>query len=139
METASATKTSRCLFIHRLHCHHHHDVHRHHHHHHHHHHHDVHRHHHNQHHCHHDPFHNRQQRSCHDPESLPELTAEQGDGFRMPPPPPEDENEDYEDDDEPVFVLTDEWREFFAKSEAKRRADKDERRKQAKNKGRNTE
>jgi len=26
-----------------------------------------------------------------------------------------------EDDDEPVFVLTDEWREFFAKSEAKRK------------------
>ncbi|PNX94447.1 hypothetical protein L195_g017623 [Trifolium pratense] len=26
-----------------------------------------------------------------------------------------------EEDDEPVFVLTDEWREFFAKSEAKRK------------------
>lgn len=26
-----------------------------------------------------------------------------------------------EDDDEPIFVLTDEWREFFAKSEAKRK------------------
>jgi hypothetical protein len=26
-----------------------------------------------------------------------------------------------EDDDDPVFVLTDEWREFFAKSEAKRK------------------
>lgn len=25
-----------------------------------------------------------------------------------------------EEEDEPVFVLTDEWREFFAKSEAKR-------------------
>jgi hypothetical protein len=28
---------------------------------------------------------------------------------------------DEEDDDEPVFVLTDEWREFFAKSQAKRK------------------
>jgi len=26
-----------------------------------------------------------------------------------------------EEDEEPVFVLTDEWAEFFAKSEAKRR------------------
>lgn len=26
-----------------------------------------------------------------------------------------------EEDEDPVFVLTDEWREFFAKSEAKRR------------------
>lgn len=26
-----------------------------------------------------------------------------------------------EEDDEPIFVLTDEWREFFAKSEAKRK------------------
>lgn len=26
-----------------------------------------------------------------------------------------------DDDDEPIFVLTDEWREFFAKSEAKRK------------------
>lgn len=26
-----------------------------------------------------------------------------------------------EDDDDPVFVLTDEWKEFFAKSEAKRK------------------
>lgn len=26
-----------------------------------------------------------------------------------------------EDEEEPVFVLTDEWAEFFAKSEAKRR------------------
>ncbi|XP_057457865.1 uncharacterized protein LOC130748648 [Lotus japonicus] len=29
-----------------------------------------------------------------------------------------------EEDDEPVFVLTDEWREFFAKSEAKRKIEK---------------
>ncbi|XP_004510247.1 uncharacterized protein [Cicer arietinum] len=29
-----------------------------------------------------------------------------------------------EEDDEPVFVLTDEWREFFAKSEAKRKLEK---------------
>lgn len=29
-----------------------------------------------------------------------------------------------EDDEDPVFVLTDEWREFFAKSEAKRRLGK---------------
>ncbi|KAJ7961605.1 SKI/DACH domain-containing protein 1-like [Quillaja saponaria] len=35
----------------------------------------------------------------------------------------EQEHEDFleEEDDEPVFVLTDEWREFFAKSEARRR------------------
>jgi len=26
-----------------------------------------------------------------------------------------------EEDDDPVFVLTDEWREFFAKSEARRK------------------
>ncbi|KAG6417209.1 hypothetical protein SASPL_119362 [Salvia splendens] len=31
----------------------------------------------------------------------------------------EDENEEEEED--PIFVLTDEWREFFAKSEAKRK------------------
>ncbi|XP_034689580.1 SKI/DACH domain-containing protein 1-like [Vitis riparia] len=35
-----------------------------------------------------------------------------------------------EDDEEPVFVLTDEWMEFFAKSEAKRKLEK----KQAKKK-----
>lgn len=29
-----------------------------------------------------------------------------------------------EDEDEPVFVLTDEWRDFFAKSEAKRKLGK---------------
>ncbi|XP_024628072.1 forkhead box protein B2 isoform X3 [Medicago truncatula] len=29
-----------------------------------------------------------------------------------------------EEDDEPIFVLTDEWREFFAKSEAKRKLEK---------------
>lgn len=33
----------------------------------------------------------------------------------------EHEGLEEEDDDEPVFVLTDEWREFFAKSEAKRK------------------
>ncbi|XP_041992380.1 SKI/DACH domain-containing protein 1-like [Salvia splendens] len=32
----------------------------------------------------------------------------------------EDENEEEEEED-PIFVLTDEWREFFAKSEAKRK------------------
>ncbi|KAL3531077.1 hypothetical protein ACH5RR_010399 [Cinchona calisaya] len=31
------------------------------------------------------------------------------------------EEEDEEEEEDPVFVLTDEWREFFAKSEAKRR------------------
>ncbi|XP_019462812.1 PREDICTED: histidine-rich glycoprotein-like [Lupinus angustifolius] len=34
------------------------------------------------------------------------------------------ELDDEELDDEPVFVLTDEWREFFAKSEAKRKLEK---------------
>lgn len=29
-----------------------------------------------------------------------------------------------EEDDDPVFVLTDEWREFFAKSEAERKQSK---------------
>ncbi|XP_027907028.1 uncharacterized protein LOC114166487 [Vigna unguiculata] len=29
-----------------------------------------------------------------------------------------------EEDDDPVFVLTDEWREFFAKSEARRKLEK---------------
>lgn len=35
----------------------------------------------------------------------------------------EDEIEKLEDEEEgdPIFVLTDEWRDFFAKSEAKRR------------------
>lgn len=32
-----------------------------------------------------------------------------------------EEAEEDDDDDEPIFVLTDEWREFFAKSEAKRK------------------
>ncbi|XP_065633747.1 uncharacterized protein LOC112033904 isoform X1 [Quercus suber] len=36
----------------------------------------------------------------------------------------EHEGLEEEDDDEPVFVLTDEWREFFAKSEAKRKLGK---------------
>ncbi|XP_068323943.1 uncharacterized protein [Pyrus communis] len=36
-----------------------------------------------------------------------------------------------EEDDEPVFVLTDEWKEFFAKSEAKRKLENQ----QAKRKG----
>lgn len=31
------------------------------------------------------------------------------------------EEAEEDDDDEPIFVLTDEWREFFAKSEAKRK------------------
>ncbi|KAM3731464.1 hypothetical protein ACB098_12G165300 [Castanea mollissima] len=43
----------------------------------------------------------------------------------------EHEGLEEEDDDEPVFVLTDEWREFFAKSEAKRKLEK----KQAKKNG----
>ena len=29
--------------------------------------------------------------------------------------------EEEEDDEDPIFVLTDEWKEFFAKSEAKRK------------------
>ena len=33
----------------------------------------------------------------------------------------EEEEEEEEEEDEPVFVLTDEWRDFFAKSEAKRK------------------
>ena len=32
-----------------------------------------------------------------------------------------EEEVEEEEDDEPIFVLTDEWREFFAKSEAKRK------------------
>ncbi|KAF5741290.1 hypothetical protein HS088_TW10G00286 [Tripterygium wilfordii] len=34
------------------------------------------------------------------------------------------ELEEEEEEDEPVFVLTDEWRDFFAKSEAKRKLEK---------------
>lgn len=46
-----------------------------------------------------------------------------------------DGNEEWEEEEEdPVFVLTDEWREFFAKSEAKRRSAK----KLAKAKGKKT-
>lgn len=34
----------------------------------------------------------------------------------------DEQMEDYDDyDEEPVFILTDEWREFFAQSEAKRK------------------
>lgn len=34
----------------------------------------------------------------------------------------QNEGQDLEDEEEePIFVLTDEWRDFFAKSEAKRR------------------
>lgn len=29
--------------------------------------------------------------------------------------------DEYEEEGDPIFVLTDEWKEFFAKSEAKRR------------------
>ncbi|KAL3828926.1 hypothetical protein ACJIZ3_017728 [Penstemon smallii] len=43
----------------------------------------------------------------------------------------EEEEEEEEEEEDPIFVLTDEWREFFAKSEAKRRQAK----KQAKKKG----
>ncbi|KAH0659908.1 hypothetical protein KY290_029459 [Solanum tuberosum] len=46
----------------------------------------------------------------------------------------QNEGENFEDEDEeeePIFVLTDEWRDFFAKSEAKRRQAK----KHAKKKG----
>ncbi|KAM7266047.1 hypothetical protein ACFE04_003730 [Oxalis oulophora] len=32
--------------------------------------------------------------------------------------------EEEEDDDEPIFVMTDEWMEFFAKSEARRKLEK---------------
>lgn len=42
------------------------------------------------------------------------------------------ENVEVEEEDDPIYVLTDEWRDFFAKSEAKRRLAK----KQAK-KGKN--
>lgn len=31
------------------------------------------------------------------------------------------EEEEEEEEEDPIFVLTDEWREFFAKSEAKRK------------------
>lgn len=34
----------------------------------------------------------------------------------------QNEGQDFEDEEEePIFVLTDEWRDFFAKSEAQRR------------------
>ncbi|KAM1031690.1 hypothetical protein PS2_035200 [Malus domestica] len=40
-----------------------------------------------------------------------------------------------EEDDEPIFVLTDEWKEFFAKSEAKRKLEKQQaKKKKAKDK-----
>ncbi|XP_059660086.1 uncharacterized protein LOC132306637 [Cornus florida] len=45
----------------------------------------------------------------------------------------ENEELDVEDEEEPIFVLTDEWREFFAKSEAKRRLEKKQARKKGKN------
>ncbi|XP_009610779.1 uncharacterized protein [Nicotiana tomentosiformis] len=47
----------------------------------------------------------------------------------------QDEDQDLEDEeDEPMFVLTDEWRDFFAKSEAKRRLAKKQAKKKAKSK-----
>ncbi|XP_021720115.1 polycomb group protein Pc-like [Chenopodium quinoa] len=42
------------------------------------------------------------------------------------------EVEEIEDDEDPIFVMTDEWREFFAKSEAKRREAKKLAKKQGK-------
>ncbi|KAL6511104.1 hypothetical protein OROGR_022228 [Orobanche gracilis] len=36
----------------------------------------------------------------------------------------ETEKQEVEEEEEPIFVLTDEWRDFFAKSEAKRLAKK---------------
>ncbi|XP_027178689.1 SKI/DACH domain-containing protein 1-like [Coffea eugenioides] len=44
-----------------------------------------------------------------------------------------EEEEEEEEAQDPVFVLTDEWREFFAKSEAKRRLAKKQSRKEGKN------
>nr|XP_004242421.1 uncharacterized protein LOC101252895 [Solanum lycopersicum] len=47
----------------------------------------------------------------------------------------EGENFEYEDEEEePIFVLTDEWRDFFAKSEAKRRQAKKHAKKKGKSK-----
>lgn len=37
----------------------------------------------------------------------------------------EQQEEVFDTDEEPVFVLTDEWREFFARSEAKRKLGSD--------------
>ncbi|CAN4101333.1 unnamed protein product [Withania somnifera] len=47
----------------------------------------------------------------------------------------QNEGRDLEDEDEePIFVLTDEWRDFFAKSEARRRQAKKHAKKKRKNK-----
>ncbi|XP_055830302.1 uncharacterized protein LOC129899379 [Solanum dulcamara] len=47
----------------------------------------------------------------------------------------QNEGQDFEDEeDEPIFVLTDEWRDFFAKSEAKRRQAKKHAKKKGKSK-----
>lgn len=45
----------------------------------------------------------------------------------------EEEEEEEDEEQDPVFVLTDEWRDFFAKSEAKRRLAKKQSRKGGKN------
>ncbi|MCD7452285.1 hypothetical protein HAX54_016117 [Datura stramonium] len=47
----------------------------------------------------------------------------------------QNEDQDLEDEEEePIFVLTDEWRDFFAKSEAKRRQAKKHAKKKGKSK-----
>ncbi|KAJ6729040.1 hypothetical protein OIU85_020008 [Salix viminalis] len=40
--------------------------------------------------------------------------------------------EEEEEEDDPIFVLTDEWREFFARSEAKRKLEKQQGKKKEK-------
>ncbi|KDP45293.1 hypothetical protein JCGZ_15158 [Jatropha curcas] len=45
-----------------------------------------------------------------------------------------DLEDEQEENDDPVFVLTDEWREFFAKSEAKRKLEKQQAKKKDKDK-----
>ncbi|KAL4324627.1 hypothetical protein GQ457_11G003700 [Hibiscus cannabinus] len=45
----------------------------------------------------------------------------------------QDIKEEEDEEEEPIFVLTDEWREFFAKSEAKRKLEKKQAKKKQKN------
>ncbi|KAI5422952.1 hypothetical protein KIW84_046104 [Lathyrus oleraceus] len=75
-------------------------------------------------HCHHCPLHNNNpsHSSSHNFTSPPPLQTQ-----NLPPlaqisqEPERIVFDGVEEDDEPVFVMTDEWREFFAKSEARRK------------------
>ncbi|KAL5062929.1 hypothetical protein RYX36_024666 [Vicia faba] len=74
-------------------------------------------------HCHHCPLHNNNpsQFSSHNFTSSPLQTQNLPPLAQISQEPEHIVFDGVEEDDEPVFVMTDEWREFFAKSEARRK------------------